>query len=410
MILSQENGAPNFDSPAKRIIVGIQFLFVAFGATVLVPLLVGIDPAVALFAAGIGTLIFHLITKGKVPVFLGSSFAFIAPIVAATELYGLPGTLSGLIAVGLVYGIVSGIIKIWGLRVIEKIFPAIVVGPVIMIIGLSLAPVAVNMAKTNWIISSVALLTAVLIVVYTKGMLKLIPVFMGIVVGYVLSVILGEVDFTVIKEADWIALPEFVRPELNWSAILYMIPVAFAPIIEHVGDMYAIGGVANKKFVKDPGLHRTLLGDGVATAFAGFFGGPPNTTYSEVTGAIALTKVTDPRVLRIAAVTAIVFSVIGKVSAFLKTIPQAVLGGIMLLLFGMIAGIGIKTLIEAKTDFTKTRNQVIISIVLTVGIGGAQVSYGNFSLAGIGLASLVGVILNLILPDSSKPIKGSKES
>lgn len=410
MILSQENGAPNFDSPAKRIIVGIQFLFVAFGATVLVPLLVGIDPAVALFTAGIGTLIFHLITKGKVPVFLGSSFAFIAPIVAATELYGLPGTLSGLIAVGLVYGIVSGIIKIWGLRVIEKIFPAIVVGPVIMIIGLSLAPVAVNMAKTNWIISSVALLTAVLIVVYTKGMLKLIPVFMGIVVGYVLSVILGEVDFTVIKEADWIALPEFVRPELNWSAILYMIPVAFAPIIEHVGDMYAIGGVANKKFVKDPGLHRTLLGDGVATAFAGFFGGPPNTTYSEVTGAIALTKVTDPRVLRIAAITAIVFSVIGKVSAFLKTIPQAVLGGIMLLLFGMIAGIGIKTLIEAKTDFTKTRNQVIISIVLTVGIGGAQVSYGNFSLAGIGLASLVGVILNLILPDSSKPIKGSKES
>lgn len=410
MILSQENGAPNFDSPAKRIIVGIQFLFVAFGATVLVPLLVGIDPAVALFAAGIGTLIFHLITKGKVPVFLGSSFAFIAPIVAATELYGLPGTLSGLIAVGLVYGIVSGIIKIWGLRVIEKIFPAIVVGPVIMIIGLSLAPVAVNMAKTNWIISSVALLTAVLIVVYTKGMLKLIPVFMGIVVGYVLSIILGEVDFTVIKEADWIALPEFVRPELNWSAILYMIPVAFAPIIEHVGDMYAIGGVANKKFVKDPGLHRTLLGDGVATAFAGFFGGPPNTTYSEVTGAIALTKVTDPRVLRIAAITAIVFSVIGKVSAFLKTIPQAVLGGIMLLLFGMIAGIGIKTLIEAKTDFTKTRNQVIISIVLTVGIGGAQVSYGNFSLAGIGLASLVGVILNLILPDSSKPIKGSKEN
>ncbi len=409
MILSQENGAPNFDSPAKRIIVGIQFLFVAFGATVLVPLLVGIDPAVALFTAGIGTLIFHLITKGKVPVFLGSSFAFIAPIVAATELYGLPGTLSGLIAVGLVYGIVSGIIKIWGLRIIEKIFPAIVVGPVIMIIGLSLAPVAVNMAKTNWIISSVALLTAVLVVIYSKGMLKLIPVFLGIVVGYILSIILGEVDFTVIKEANWIALPEFVRPELNWSAILYMIPVAFAPIIEHVGDMYAIGGVANKKFVKDPGLHRTLLGDGVATAFAGFFGGPPNTTYSEVTGAIALTKVTDPRVLRIAAITAIVFSVIGKVSAFLKTIPQAVLGGIMLLLFGMIAGIGIKTLIDAKTDFTKTRNQVIISIVLTVGIGGAQVSYGTFSLAGIGLASLVGVILNLILPDSSKPIKGSKE-
>jgi len=409
MILSQETSAPGFDSPAKRIIIGIQFLFVAFGATVLVPLLVGIDPSVALFTAGIGTLIFHLITKGKVPVFLGSSFAFIAPIVAATELYGLPGTLSGLIAVGLVYGIVSVIIKVWGLRIIEKIFPSIVVGPVIMIIGLSLAPVAVNMAKTNWVISSVSLLTAVLIVVYSRGMIKLIPIFVGIVVGYILSIIMGQVDFTPIKDAAWFALPEFVRPELNWSAILYMIPVAFAPIIEHIGDMYAIGGVANKKFVQDPGLHRTLLGDGIATAFAGFFGGPPNTTYSEVTGAIALTKVTDPRVLRIAAITALVFSLIGKVSAFLKTIPQAVLGGIMLLLFGMIASIGIKTLIEANTDFTKTRNQVIISIVLTVGIGGAQISYGTFSLAGIGLASLVGVVLNLILPDTSKPVKGSHE-
>ncbi|PXY00785.1 uracil permease [Marinifilum breve] len=408
MILTQEATAPGFQSPTKRIILGVQFLFVAFGATVLVPLLVGIDPAVALFTAGIGTLIFHLITKGMVPVFLGSSFAFIAPIVAATELYGLPGTLSGLIAVGVVYGLVSGIIKVWGLRVIEKIFPSIVVGPVIMIIGLSLAPVAVNMAKTNWIISSIALLTAILIVVYTKGMLKLIPIFSAIVVGYIVSVVLGEVDFTPITEAAWFALPEFVRPELNWSAILYMIPVAFAPIIEHVGDMYAIGGVANKEFVKKPGLNRTLLGDGVATAFAGFFGGPPNTTYSEVTGAIALTKVVDPRVLRIAAVTALVFSLIGKVSAFLKTIPQAVLGGIMLLLFGMIAGIGIKTLIDAKTDFTKTRNQVIISVVLTVGIGGAQISYGNFSLAGIGLASVVGVVLNLILPDKSKPIKGSE--
>ncbi|WP_461639939.1 uracil-xanthine permease family protein [Labilibaculum euxinus] len=409
MILSQETSTPNFDSPAKRIIIGIQFLFVAFGATVLVPLLVGIDPSVALFTAGIGTLIFHLITKGKVPVFLGSSFAFIAPIVAATELYGLPGALSGLIAVGLVYGVVSAIIKVWGLGVIEKIFPSIVVGPVIMIIGLSLAPVAVNMAKTNWIISSVSLLTAVLVVVYSKGMIKLIPIFVGIIVGYILSIVLGKVDFTSINDAAWFALPDFVRPQLNWGAVLYMLPVAFAPIIEHVGDMYAIGGVANKKFVKDPGLHRTLLGDGIATAFAGFFGGPPNTTYSEVTGAIALTKVTDPRVLRIAAITAVIFSLIGKVSAFLKTIPQAVLGGIMLLLFGMIASIGIKTLIDAKTDFTKTRNQVIISIVLTVGIGGAQISYGTFSLAGIGLASLVGVILNLILPDTSRPIKGSKE-
>nr|WP_320118165.1 uracil-xanthine permease family protein [uncultured Marinifilum sp.] len=408
MNLFQNPNEQGIQSPAKRIVLGVQFLFVAFGATVLVPLLVGIDPAVALFTAGIGTLIFHLITKGMVPVFLGSSFAFIAPIVAATKLYGLPGTLSGLIAVGLVYGLVSGIIKVWGLRVIEKIFPSIVVGPVIMLIGLSLADVAVGMAKTNWAISTAALLTAIVVVVFTKGMLKLIPVFAAIVVGYLLSIVLGEVDFTPIKDAAWFALPEFVRPELNWSAVIYMIPVAFAPIIEHVGDMYAIGGVANKQFVKNPGLNRTLLGDGVATAFAGFFGGPPNTTYSEVTGAIALTKVIDPRVLRISAITALVFSLIGKVSAFLKTIPQAVLGGIMLLLFGLIASIGIKTLIDAKTDFTKTRNQVIVSVVLTVGIGGAQITYGNFSLAGIGLASVVGVVLNLILPDKSNPIKGSE--
>jgi len=407
-MFSSGNSDVGYQSPAKKIVLGIQFLFVAFGATVLVPLLVGIDPAVALFTAGVGTLIFHLITKGKVPVFLGSSFAFIAPIVAATKLYGLPGTLGGLIAVGVVYGIVSGIIKVWGLRVIEKIFPAVVVGPVIMIIGLSLAPVAVDMAKTNWTIASVVLLTAVIIVVYAKGIMKLIPIFCGILVGYILSIILGAVDFTPISEASWIALPEFVRPEFSWGAILYMLPVAVAPVIEHVGDMYAIGGVANKEFVKNPGLHRTILGDGVATAFAGFFGGPPNTTYSEVTGAIALTKITNPLILRISAITAICFSVIGKVSAFLKTIPQAVLGGIMLLLFGMIASIGIKTLIDAKADFSKTRNQVIISIVLTVGIGGAQISYGNFSLAGIGLASVVGVVLNLILPDKSKAIKGSE--
>ncbi len=408
MNTSQKKTNAHLQNPSQRILLGVQFLFVAFGATVLVPLLVGIDPAVALFTAGVGTLIFHLITKGMVPVFLGSSFAFIAPIQAATKLYGLPGTLSGLIAVGLVYGIVSAIIKVWGLRIIEKIFPSIVVGPVIMLIGLSLADEAVNMAQTNWTISIAALLTAIVVVVLGKGILKLIPIFMAIVVGYILSIIMGVVDFTPIKEANWFALPEFVRPELNWSAIIYMVPVAVAPIIEHIGDMYAIGGVANQKYVKNPGLHRTILGDGVATAFAGFFGGPPNTTYSEVTGAIALTKVIDPRVLRIAAITALVFSLIGKVSAFLKTIPQAVLGGIMLLLFGMIASVGIKTLIDAKTDLNKTRNQVIISVVLTVGIGGAHISQGNFSLAGIGLASVVGVLLNLILPNKSKPIKGSE--
>ncbi len=389
---------------SKQVIIGIQFLFVAFGATVLVPLLVGIDPSIALFSAGVGTLLFHLITKGKVPVFLGSSFAFIAPIVEATKLFGLPGTLSGLIAVGIVYITVSALIKVRGLGFIERLFPSVVVGPVIMVIGLSLASVGVDMAKTDWLIAVVSLLTAIVVVIYTKGLIKLIPIFLGIVAGYSLSLILGKVDFTPIKEAAWFSLPPFTMPEWSWKAIVYMIPVAIAPLIEHVGDMYAIGAVSDKNYVKDPGLHRTMLGDGIATSFAALIGSVPNTTYSEVTGAISLTKITDPRILRISAITAICFSLIGKISGFLKSIPQAVLGGIMLLLFGMIASVGIRTLVDSKANLTKTRNQVIVSVILTVGIGGAVIEFGNFSLAGIGLASLVGVILNLILPEKSKPV------
>jgi len=394
---------PSMQLP-KQVIIGIQFLFVAFGATVLVPLLVGIDPSIALFSAGVGTLLFHLITKGKVPVFLGSSFAFIAPIIEATKLFGLAGTLSGLIAVGVVYITVSALIKARGLGFIELLFPSVVVGPVIMVIGLSLASVGVDMAKTDWLIAVVSVLTAILVVVYTKGLIKLIPIFLGIVAGYSLSLILGKVDFTPIKEAAWFSLPPFTMPEWSWKAIVYMIPVAIAPLIEHVGDMYAIGAVADKNYVKDPGLHRTMLGDGIATSFAALIGSVPNTTYSEVTGAISLTKITDPKILRISAITAICFSLIGKISGFLKSIPQAVLGGIMLLLFGMIASVGIRTLVDSKANLTKTRNQVIVSIILTVGIGGAVIDFGNFSLAGIGLASLVGVILNLILPDKSKPV------
>jgi uracil permease len=343
-----------------------------------------------------------------VPVFLGSSFAFIAPIIECTRLYGLPGTFSGIIAVGVVYTGVSALIKLRGLTFVERLFPSTVVGPVIMIIGLSLAGTAVDMAKTNWIIASCSLLSAIIVVIFTKGMIKLIPIFIGIVVGYVIGLVMGVIDFTPIKEASWIGLPAFTAPEFSWGAITYMIPVAVAPIIEHVGDMYAIGGVAEKNFIEKPGLHRTLLGDGIASSLAGFFGGVPNTTYSEVTGAISLTKVTNPFILRISAITAIAFSLIGKISGFLKTIPQAVLGGIMLLLFGLIASVGIKTLIDSKTDMSKTRNQVIVSVVLTVGIGGAVVSWGNFSLAGIGLAAVVGIILNLILPGDSKQVSVSQ--
>jgi len=402
--MSKEMNKINKLGVIKQSLTGIQFLFVAFGATVLVPLLIGIDPSIALFTAGVGTLIFHFITKGKVPIFLGSSFVFITPIIECTKLYGYPGTLGGLIAVGGVYIIVSAIINKWGLRIIEKLFPPVVVGPIIMLIGLSLAGVGVKMASSNWLLALSALATAVIIVSYTKGFIKLMPIMGGIVAGYIVAAITGVIDYTPIINADWFVIPPFITPTFSWKPILYMIPVAVAPIIEHIGDMYAIGGVANKNFVKDPGVHRTLLGDGIATAFAGFFGGPPNTTYSEVTGAISLTKITNPKILRISAVTAIVISVIGKVSGALKTIPESVLGGIMLLLFGMIASIGIKSMVENKVNMNHTKNQVVVSLVMTIGIGGAVLQYGTFSLAGIGLASVVGVFLNLVLP-SEKLVK-----
>ena len=386
--------------PVQKTIVGVQFLFVAFGATVLVPLLVGMDPSVALFTAGVGTLIFHLVTKGKVPIFLGSSFAFIAPIIKATELYGLPGTLSGLIAVGAVYGIMSALVRFRGVGFISRLFPPVVMGPVIMLIGLSLASTGVDMAKENWLLAIISLLTTIVVSLFGKGLLRLIPIFSGIVVGYIAATIMGLVDFQPVADASWLALPAFVRPEFSWEAIIFMIPVAIAPVIEHIGDVYAINEVAGKDFVKDPGLHRTMLGDGLACMVSAFIGGPPVTTYSEVTGAISLTKIADPAVIRIAAITGILFSVLGKVSAILKTIPSAVLGGIMLLLFGTIASVGINSLIKNKIDMGDTRNLVIASLILTLGIGGAELTFGDFTIGGIGLAALVGVILNLIIPKS----------
>jgi uracil permease len=382
----------------QKTLVGAQFLFVAFGATVLAPLLVGLDPSVALLTAGVGTLIFHAVTKGKVPIFLGSSFAFIAPIIKATELYGLPGTLFGLIGVGAVYGIMSLLVRLRGVGFISRLFPPVVVGPVIMLIGLSLAGTGVNMAKSNWPLAIIALCTTVVVSLFGKGLLKLIPIFAGIVVGYIASICFGIVDFQPVVDASWFALPAFVRPELCWEAVIFMIPVAIAPVIEHIGDVYAINEVTGKDYVKDPGLHRTMLGDGLACIASSIIGGPPVTTYSEVTGAISLTKITDPSVIRIAGVFGILFSILGKVSAILKTIPEAVLGGIMLLLFGTITSVGINTLVKNKVDLGNTRNLVITSLILTLGIGGAELAIGTFTIGGIGLSALVGVILNLIIP------------
>lgn len=385
-------------SPTAKTVIGIQFLFVAFGATVLVPLLVGLDPSTALFTAGVGTLVFHLVTKGMVPIFLGSSFAFIAPIIKATELYGLAGTLSGMAAVGLVYFLMSALVKWQGISIIKRLFPPVVIGPVIMLIGLSLAGTGVDMAKEDWLLAIIALTTAIITSMFAKGLLKLIPIFAGIIVGYIAAMLLGRVDFTGIAAAPWVGLPLFVKPEFSWGAILFMIPVAIAPVIEHVGDVYAVSQVAGKDFVKNPGMHRTMFGDGIACTIAGLIGGPPVTTYSEVTGAMILTKVTDPAVIRIAAVAGIAFSLIGKVSAFLRSIPGSVLGGIMLLLFGMIAATGINNMIHNKTDMSHTRNLIIVSLILTTGIGGAVLQVGNISMTGIGLSALIGVVLNLILP------------
>ena len=391
-------------SPLRRTVVGVQFMFVAFGSTVLVPLLTGLDPAVALLAAGLGTLLFHAVTGGKVPIYLGSSFAFIAPIIKATELFGLGGMFCGLVSVGLVCMLMSLLVKTFGIDLIKKLFPPVVIGPVIILIGLSLAGAGVNMAQENWILAIVSLAVAVAASIWGKGMIKLIPVVFGALAGYVVALIFfrDTMDFSVVGNASWFAFPKLAKMSFSWQAILFMAPVAIAPIIEHVGDMYAIGSIAGKDFVKDPGLHRTMLGDGLSCVLAAFLGGAPITTYSEVTGAVSLTKVTDPSVLRIAAVSAVVLSVIGKVGAVIQTIPSAVLGGIMLLLFGSIASVGISNMIQAKIDMGSTRNLIIVSLILTIGIGGAIISVGSFTLSGIGLASLVGVILNLILPEDKK--------
>ena len=391
-------------SLARKTIVGVQFLFVAFGSTVLVPLLVGLDPATALFTAGIGTFIFHMVTKGKVPIFLGSSFAFIAPIISASQQWGMPGAIAGIMGVALVYFVMSVLIKWKGRDLLDRLFPPVVLGPVIICIGLSLAPAAVNMAKEHWLLAFISLLTAIIVLVLGRGLIKLVPVVCGIIVGYVAACLMGLVDLTAVAAASWFALPDsiihFKLPQFAWEPFLFMIPVAVAPVIEHIGDVYVVSAVAGKDFVKDPGLHRTMLGDGLACLAASLFGGPPVTTYSEVTGAMQITRITSASVIRIAAGTAIVFSIIGKLSAVLQSIPGAVLGGIMLLLFGSIASVGVQNLIQNKVNMDETRNIIIVSVTLTMGIGGAIIPMGTFSLSGIGLAAIAGVILNLLIPQS----------
>ena len=403
----------------KQVVLGIQMLFVAFGALVLVPLLTGLDPSIALFTAGAGTLLFHAITGGSVPIFLASSFAFIAPIQFAMKEYGPGPTCGALFCAGLVYLLFSGMALVGGREMLNRYLPPIVTGPVIMVIGLKLAPVAVGMTRTlggsgpvdgrALFLAACSLLTAVSAVMFGKKWLSLIPILCGIIVGYLVSLAMGVVDFTSVKSAAWFQIPwtvaiqhgAFAMPRFDLAPILYMLPVALAPAIEHVGDILAISSVTGKNFIAVPGLHRTLLGDGLATSLAGILGGPPNTTYSEVTGAVALTKAYDPVLMRIAAVAAILLAFVGKLGAILLTIPAPVMGGIMLLLFGMIAAIGVNSLVKARVDMSASRNLVIASVILTTGIGDMTVSCGRFCLGGIGLAGLVGVLLNLILPGKS---------
>lgn len=400
----------------NNVLLGAQMLFVAFGALVLVPLLTGLDPSIALFTAGAGTLLFHFITKSKVPIFLASSFAFIAPIQIGIREFGIAAALGGLAAAGLVYVILAAAVKLKGVKVIEKYLPAVVTGPVIAVIGLNLAPVAVGMTKSfngsagidylAILVAIVSLATTIMVVMKGKGMISLIPIFSGIFVGYIFSVILGVVDFTPISNAQWFSIPwvsamengSFAWPVFDIRAILFILPVAIAPAIEHVGDIIAIGTVSGKDYLEDPGLHRTLLGDGLATSMAAVLGGPPNTTYSEVTGAVALIKNFNPILMHIAAIFAILLAFMGKLGAVLRTIPAPVMGGIMILLFGMIAAIGIGQLVKNKVDLSNSRNLVIVAVILVFGIGDMALGYGEFQLAGIGLAGLAGVFLNIVLP------------
>jgi len=405
----------SFNQPTWRnALAGLQMLFVAFGALVLMPLITGLDPSVALFTAGIGTLLFQFITKQQVPLFLASSFVFIAPIAYSVQTWGIAAAMGSLFVTGLVYVLIAAVVAVRGAGFLHKLMPPVVTGPIIMVIGLSLAPIAVNMAmgKTGdgaaelfpyvdaLIVSMSALLTTLLVATLGKGIFRLIPIMAGVLVGYIMASVMGMVSTEAVASSEWFAIPNFITPEFNLAAILFMLPVAIAPAIEHVGDILAIGSVTGKDYTKNPGLHRTLLGDGMATSLASLFGGPPNTTYSEVTGAVMLTKMFNPRIMLWAATFAICLAFVAKFGIALQTIPSPVMGGILILLFGSIAGVGMNILIKAQVDLAEQRNLVIVSTTLVFGIGGMAIGNDDFSLTGISLCGLVAIALNAIIPHS----------
>ena len=413
-------------SPAKFGLLGFQHMFAMFGATVLVPALTGLSVSATLLFAGLGTLLFHLITKGKVPAFLGSSFAFLGGYfaVAGMEQFA-DGTMNwipyagvGVAVAGLIYCVVAALFKVWGPERVMRFFPPVVTGPIIICIGMILANSAINNCAANWWIAILAVAIVIAFNIWGKGMLKIIPILLGVVGSYVVAALCGQVDFTPVKEAAWFGIPFQMKDtafsligNVDWSTlltvILTMAPIALATMMEHIGDMSAISSTVGKNFIKDPGLHRSLLGDGCATALAALFGAPANTTYGENTGVLALTRVYNPGVVRMAAVLAVIFSFCPKFAALISCMPAATIGGVSLILYGMISAVGVRNIVENQVDFTKSRNVIIAAMIMSLALGinfstaGAiafKIGSVSISLSGLAVASLVGIILNAVLP------------
>lgn len=396
-----------------KFILGIQHVLAMFGATVLVPFLTGLNPSLALIAAGVGTLIFHFCTKRIVPVFLGSSFAFIGALTLVLKNEGIGAIKGGVIAAGFIYVLMSYLVKTFGVERVKSFFPPIVTGPIIMLIGLRMSPTALNMAGyangkfdiKSLIVAFAVIITMVSITMMKKSFLRLIPILSAVIVGYIVATFLGMVDFSVVSQAKWIGLSAeassdlFTIPKMSLTGIIAIAPIALVVFIEHIGDITTNGAVVGKDFFKDPGIHRTLLGDGLATIAAGLLGGPANTTYGENTGVLAVTKVYDPAILRIAACYAIILGFIGKFGILLQTIPLPVMGGVSVILFGMIASVGVRTVVDARLDFSNSRNLIIASIIFVLGIAVDNiVIWQTVSVSGLALAAFAGVVLNKILP------------
>lgn len=412
----------------KMLVLGLQHMFAMFGATVLVPLITGLDISTTLLMAGLGTLLFHLFTKFQVPAFLGSSFAFLGGYAAVAPMLEdgnankemLPYACLGVAAAGLLYLVLAAVIKIVGIKKVMKLFPPVVTGPIIIAIGLGLAPSAINNCATNWTLAIITLALVIVVNVFAKGMLKIVPILVSIVGSYVLAMVIGNgfgvgnfaIDFTQVKEAAWIGFPiewsstvfgGVKDASLAISAIVAIMPIALATMMEHIGDMSAISATCGKNFIANPGLHRSLMGDGLATTMSALFGGPANTTYGENTGVLALSKVYDPRVVRIAAYFAILFSFCPKFAAIIYSVPSSIVGGISFVLYGMISAVGVRNVVEAQVDFSKSRNTIVAAVILVLALGltgGATFAIGGISvtITGLAMAAIAGILLNVILP------------